>query len=695
MKHFALQWPLVLVCLTAGVGPSTLRAASDDAQGFARLRIDPGHPWRPPFGLERVGRPTRVMAEPGPPGNPGDKYALAGFSGSRETSRDRVDFTGRSSVAKEFGPLVDRVALFARKGQTWQEIASLVLERNGFEAEAEAIPEVQINPIDFGAVFPRADCLLLKPGQRAHLQLAAFCRTNDLRNGVVVAWFGRRPAQRAEQALRLTQGERSEVNLALPEALFDADRDTLEVSILGPDGAELWHKELQVMLVRDPPVWPRFGASETWLRYDLPISVRDPKTGTLSSMPYEEGWAPQLKDVVVSLPNGSRFVFWRGSGYVPFWAGQHNTGLSYEWAETGPLPEGFVDSVEPLMDKELRYGRVQIIESTAARVHVRWSYQSCDFNYKVWGDAAQEDFYFYPDGFGTRVLTLRSALGADYELSEFIVLAPAEGYPLNLLPDNPIRSVAARDGKTALVPIPFVQKEVMPGPEPPLIYRVQFHKEERATAVYFNPRDPFRFEQLVIFRPFYDRGYMVTPGYWGSHWPLARGNTTGGTIDERIHASPSHNSLMSWARHRPEPVWSGVGSSIDTLGQSKVMQSQRWVWWIGMTDEPDDLLIARAQTFNDPPSLQLQGARLDINSYVPERRACRLIIEAAIVNITIEPKRRCVNPIFELINALGKLVRLDLEGRPLDPEEYAWDGRTLWLRADIHERAKLQLEFNR
>ena len=38
------------------------------------------------------------------------------------------------------------------------------------------------------------------------------------------------------------------------------------------------------------------------------------------------------------------------------------------------------------MDKELRYSRVEIVESTAARVHVRWSYQSTDFNYKVWGD---------------------------------------------------------------------------------------------------------------------------------------------------------------------------------------------------------------------------------------------------------------------------------------------------------------------
>jgi len=36
------------------------------------------------------------------------------------------------------------------------------------------------------------------------------------------------------------------------------------------------------------------------------------------------------------------------------------------------------------MDKELRYGRVQVLESTTARVHVRWTYQSTDFLYQVW-----------------------------------------------------------------------------------------------------------------------------------------------------------------------------------------------------------------------------------------------------------------------------------------------------------------------
>jgi hypothetical protein len=37
------------------------------------------------------------------------------------------------------------------------------------------------------------------------------------------------------------------------------------------------------------------------------------------------------------------------------------------------------------MDKEFRHFRVKILEFSASLVHVRWSYQSCDFSYRVLG----------------------------------------------------------------------------------------------------------------------------------------------------------------------------------------------------------------------------------------------------------------------------------------------------------------------
>jgi hypothetical protein len=189
-------------------------------------------------------------------------------------------------------------------------------------------------------------------------------------------------------------------------------------------GQDLWRKDIRAMLVPEVPKWPRFGAVETRLRYEAPIPVAGG-----NKINYEEGWDPERKDVVVFFPNGARWVFWRGSSYCPFWAGRSNTGFCYEWAEilSGKHMVGRHDCVEPLQDKELRYGRVTVVESTPARVHLRWSYQSCDLDYRVWGDYASEDYYFYPDGLGSRVLTLTAHPGVSVETNEFIIFTPQSG----------------------------------------------------------------------------------------------------------------------------------------------------------------------------------------------------------------------------------------------------------------------------
>ena len=73
------------------------------------------------------------------------------------------------------------------------------------------------------------------------------------------------------------------------------------------------------------------------------------QTAALPSIDYHTAWDAALNDVVVFLPNGARFVFWRGSSYIPFWATKNNVGLCYEWAETTPPPDG-VDCVEDAQD---------------------------------------------------------------------------------------------------------------------------------------------------------------------------------------------------------------------------------------------------------------------------------------------------------------------------------------------------------
>ncbi len=124
---------------------------------------------------------------------------------------------------------------------------------------------------------------------------------------------------------------------------------------------------------------------------------------------------------------------------------------------------------------------------------MRWTYQSTDFDYKVWGDQAVEDYYFYPDGFGTRVVNLKSDPKNDYELSEFIILSPQGAYPFEVLPDDPVDALYL-DGRKHQFRFP---NPTSPDPAArernkenvPALYRLRFGKHEPLAAIYFNPNE--------------------------------------------------------------------------------------------------------------------------------------------------------------------------------------------------------------
>ena len=118
------------------------------------------------------------------------------------------------------------------------------------------------------------------------------------------------------------------------------------------------------------------------------------------------------------------------------------------------------------------------------------------------------------------------------------------------------------------------------------------------------------------------------------------------------------------------------------------MLVQTWVWMIGMSDASDAELADRAQSFARPPVLSdIHGARLAPDPYSPERRAIRLAVEADEVRLVIKPYGICVNPVFGLTDAPATLARVRLEDRVLNPDVYAWDGKTLWLGATLSYNA--------
>jgi hypothetical protein len=669
------------------------REAVTSAMSF---QFDPGHPWRPPFGVERVGL-TPVIVQFASDTRPAPEHWLAAYREGKEVERKALDVTGASPftarVTFAISPAPEELVLLTKdKDGKAIERARWKVERPAFEADAEAAADPVINPVDLGAVLPPADWLVLGPDQQARVTLAAFSGKEEVRGAEVVAWFESSPDRTTKAAVELPKGIRTELKIALPPPAFTKRRDTLHVTIRDAKGRELWHKTIPTMLVQDTPKLPAFGAIETKLRYDYPLlSYSGPDEVT--EIPYDQAWAPERKDVVLSLPNGSRFVFWRGAAYTPFWAGKHNTALNFEFAEAPRRPDG-LDCIDAASDKELRRSRVEIIESTAARVHVRWTAQPCDLNYKVWGETATEDFYFYPDGFGSRTVTLQSEPKAEYEIEELLILTPPAGYPLRVLPENLV-DVLFRDGTKRELKFPILDQErdyekLLSGELPPL-FRIRFGTHEPLSAIYFNPG--WKRLPSTAYRPFYSQGQMVTPFYWGNHLPLARRKPTGINIDDLASMTPAHSAMMSWGHRRPQPLESRTAEIPDALGVTRKMQVEKWAWLIGLSDADDARLLEWSRSFTTPPRVVAEGAKLQSPAYNTERRATLLTFENPIVSLTITPITPCVHPVFELQGAPKTLSRIELNGRELAATDYAWDGRVFWLNATLRKQTQLRLEF--
>ena len=112
----------------------------------------------------------------------------------------------------------------------------------------------------------------------------------------------------------------------------------------------------------------------------------------------------------------------------------------------------------------------------------------------------------------------------DYELSEFIMITPQGAYPFEVLPDDPIDALFSTGASTPFDSRtrqrPTLRCDATDKTDVPALYRLRFAKNEPLSAIYFNPGETHL--PGIVFAPFFDAGQMVTPCYWGSHWPLAQ-----------------------------------------------------------------------------------------------------------------------------------------------------------------------------
>ncbi|MDX1701336.1 MAG: hypothetical protein R3250_12005, partial [Melioribacteraceae bacterium] len=287
--------------------------------------------------------------------------------------------------------------------------------------------------------------------------------------------------------------------------------------------------------------------------YKLPSGPEGPgKFGAYyTQLKYDPQWDEQWRvddhpDVVVRFDDGGhKFVFWRGTSYIPCWVTDNDIWYTNEFVERrgwhSPNTEG---CVEPMSDKQCRYSHVRIIESNDARAVIHWRYAPVDVHYEHpfidkntgWSDWVDEYYYIYPNATGVRSITVQSTnLKKWIEFHEGIVVNQP-----GTVPDDNIKpgavSVANMKGENYTY---YWDENGGPvfdkNPERANIYKINLKSDKSPFALVKPPQIDGNI--ITSYLGHSDKSMFN----WWDHWPVSQVASDGrGAKSSR---NPSHTSL--------------------------------------------------------------------------------------------------------------------------------------------------------
>ena len=543
--------------------------------------------------------------------------------------------------------------LVGRFGDKRETLSTVQLNEPALIAEFEFNANPRINPVDLGRVLIPNDTVLLNAQQKLDLNFQLIFPGESGTHKIAV---NARAENRDGDVLlqgtyedTLVEGSLKPGTLSLQTAELAPGKYRLIVTV--SQGGSLLYEEKKWLFREDTPVPARdFGAFYTSLGYDGPVPVYDRKSKEWSTAKWDDLWirGPH-KDIVVAFPNGGRFVFWRGSSNVPFWASAANVGLTYEWLEAAWGRGGLTDCIEPLQDKKCMFSRPHIIANSPARAVIDWRYALIDLEYIIADEEwAEETYVFYPDGFGVRKAKGSFVPMTWHEANEFIVFIPSGINPFDIFPADAV-SILSLDGtksETISYPQPSGKWEA----DTAAVFRVHISRDDASTPIMVSRR----FKNFIVqYDGWKQDGRYISPSYWGVHYPVTRGYPTTVTAPPGWRERPGHASL----------------TAIDTEPFSRKMVNSNleqvtWAWLIGNTDLPDDELLVAARSWAEPLPVEVwEGAKNC--TYAPFERGYTLTSDGSgtvKVKFTGAPAEKVFNPVFLIDNFSSDTVEVLVNG---------------------------------
>jgi len=384
--------------------------------------------------------------------------------------------------------------------------------------------------------------------------------------------------------------------------LFDVILDEISISSGAKTEAEIAAYYQQHKPTTAPPLPARV----------LPVGPSGPARfgATYARLKYYKGWDDYWRvgdypDVVVTFDEAPyRFIFWRGTSYIPHWVTENGIWYDNEFVET--FQEELRGSAEPMSDKQCRFSHVRILESNDARVVIHWRYAPTDVNYSFahvdpvtgWGDWTDELYFIYPDGISVRKITAHTSKPkTGREWHEGIVVMSPGTRPEDAIEPAGLTLINL-DGETQTY---SWEKETPPEePAQPAGASIQLiHTRSKYK--------PFALARSVD-KPWFDvyageirRDVSMYP--WWNHWPTAFEPSNGRYAQAADRASHSSLTHLHWNAY-------AEGKNYVT----KIMLH-------GMTSAPAADLATMARSWGNPPKLQLTGEGFSGGDYDQTERA--------------------------------------------------------------------------
>lgn len=352
--------------------------------------------------------------------------------------------------------------------------------------------------------------------------------------------------------------------------------------------------------------------------------------------------------VVIDFPGTTaRFVFWDKASYIPWWDLDQAV-FSNEFVES--WDNGVEGCAEPLQDRENRYSKVEIIENTAARVKVKWTYALNDAHYRIHANEwVEEIFSFYPDASGVREVVFWPNTDKDHEVMEAIYVVPPGIHTNQLLQPKRVSLKNLQGVEMDVFAITNNQSAYhsLVSKNAQLIYTTHF--KQRAKPFVGIDLSPATLPLAAVND--IDLGIgLLSDHFTRGHWPASVYPVDGYNVIG--FARPAHFSL----------------GNIHLL-TNRQQQPARYVFLQGLTTDSNQVDLQLAANWFSPVTIV---SNLPTNHIVYNKAERAYMVEAGTAKrINFKPTNDLFHPAFVIKSNYEKLKRVAIGRRWLKKKEYS------------------------